>query len=232
MGAITAALTFEGPWSPAEFRLRLPYSGCAFPIPAAPSIGNHQFSMISFQQQGIQWLVKYASYFANNQRHTITAFVDIPEEGAEGVLLSHGGNDGGYSLYVQDNKLKYVHNYVEQKYYEIESNRELTPGAHELRFEFEKTGDPQLRQGKGAAGIGQLYIDGVLVGAVDMPVTTPFAFGLTGGVTCGADNGAPVTPGYKPPFVFTGKMSHVTVDVSGEVIKDAEATMRAVMAHQ
>ncbi len=31
---------------------------------------------------------------------------------------------------------------------------------------------------------------------------------------------------YKPPFKFTGTLYSVTVDVSGELIKDTEAEMR------
>ena len=47
-----------------------------------------------------------------NRAHSITAEVDIPETGAEGVLLSFGGNEGGYSFYVQDGKLHYAQNVV------------------------------------------------------------------------------------------------------------------------
>ena len=47
-----------------------------------------------------------------NRPHSITADVEIPEQGAEGVLLSQGTAAGGYSFYVKDGKLHYVHNYV------------------------------------------------------------------------------------------------------------------------
>ncbi len=56
--------------------------------------------------------------------------------------------------------------------------------------------------------------------------------GLTGGWTVGADPGAPVAPFYDPPFAFTGTLHSVTVDVSGEVIKDDEAEFRMHMARQ
>jgi hypothetical protein len=48
----------------------------------------------------------------------------------------------------------------------------------------------------------------------------------------GADTGGAVLPDYKPPFRFTGTIYNVTVDVSGDLIKDAEAEMRLVMARQ
>ncbi|MCK5431001.1 MAG: hypothetical protein KAI94_16105 [Anaerolineales bacterium] len=46
------------------------------------------------------------------------------------------------------------------------------------------------------------------------------------------DSGSPVTPEYAPPFEFTGEIDSVTVDVSGELIKDSEAELRQIMARQ
>ena len=167
-----------------------------------------------------------------NRPHSIVADVEIPEGGAEGVLISHGGNDGGYVLYIKDNLLHYAHNYVATQYLRVASSAELTAGRVELRYEFEPTGDPDLGNGKGSPGRGQLYMDGTLVGQEEFPVTTPLLFGLGGGVSTGRDEGAPVLPDYQPPFEFTGTIHQVTVDVSGELIEDDEATMRGVMAHQ
>ena len=56
-----------------------------------------------------------------NRPYSITAEVDIPKKGAEGVLLSMGGNDGGISFYVQDGKLCFVHNYVAVELYYVKS---------------------------------------------------------------------------------------------------------------
>jgi arylsulfatase A-like enzyme len=167
-----------------------------------------------------------------NRPHSITAEVEIPKGGAEGVLLSAGDVQGGYSFYIQKGKLLYVYNYVGSSYYYVESNVAVPEGRHKLRFEFEVTGKPDIRNGKGAPGRGQIYIDGKLVGQADIPLTMPLSLGLGGGIVCGADTGASVTPKYKPPFKFNGKLHSVTVDVSGELIKDADAEMRKVMAHQ
>ncbi len=167
-----------------------------------------------------------------NRPHSITVDVDIPEGGAEGVLVSQGGIDGGYSFFVQGGKLRYTYNYVARTFYHIESTEPVTQGRHTLRFEFEVTGKPDILKGKGASGRGQLYIDGKLVGQADMPVTIPLGFGLAGGVAVGADPSSPVTDEYKPPYAFTGTLYSVTFDVSGELIKDTEAEMRAVMARQ
>ena len=106
-------------------------------------------------------------------------------------------------------------------------------GSHKLRFEFEVTGPPDIPGGKGVPGLAQLYFDDTLVGQAEFPYTTPLVFGVAGGaLECGQDSGSPVTPEYAPPFEFTGEIDSVTVDVSGELIKDEEAEMRQIMARQ
>ncbi len=166
-----------------------------------------------------------------NRPHSITASVEIPESGAEGVLLSQGCAAGGYSLYVKGDKLHYVHNYVGRKIMGVTSENPLPAGKHELRFEFEPTGKPDMPNGKGASGRMQLYVDGALVANAEAEVTTPFMLN-PGALTCGANLGSPVTPDYVSPFKFTGTLHEVTVDVSGELIHDPEAELKAHMARQ
>ncbi len=166
-----------------------------------------------------------------NRPHSITADVALAE-GDEGVLISQGGIDGGYSFYVKDGKLQYIYNYVARNFFHVESNVDVPAGRHQLRYEFEVTGEPDVLKGKGVAGLGQLYIDGKLVGQVEMPVTNPIMLGLASGVVVGADPGSPVTDKYAAPFPFSGTLHSVTMDVSGELIQDTEAEMRAIMARQ
>ncbi|MCZ7670831.1 MAG: hypothetical protein M5U34_28610 [Chloroflexi bacterium] len=104
--------------------------------------------------------------------------MEIPETGGEGVLVSYGGTDGGYALYIKDGKLQYVHNYVARDYLHVESSEVVPAGAHELRFEFEVTGPPDIANGKGTPGRAQLYIDDKLVGQADFPHTTPLSLGV------------------------------------------------------
>jgi len=167
-----------------------------------------------------------------NRPHSFTADVEISPAGAEGVLLSMGGVDGGYSFYVKDGKLCYVHNYVGKEIMIVRSKDSVPAGRHELRFEFEPTGKPDIRKGKGSPGRAQLYIDKKLVGQIEMAVTTPMSYGIGAGLSVGADVGSPITSDYKAPFPFTGKLYTVKVDVSGELIQDDELTMRKIMARQ
>jgi arylsulfatase len=166
-----------------------------------------------------------------NRPHSITATVEIPDGGAEGVLLSQGTAAGGYSLFLKDGRLHYVHNYLGRSLHRVTSPDPVPTGTHELRFEFEPTGQPDMPHGRGAPGRLQLYIDGTLVADADTPVTTPFVLN-PGALTCGANPGSPVTPDYPSPYRFTGTLHTVTVDVSGELITDTESEMRVAMARQ
>lgn len=167
-----------------------------------------------------------------NRPHSITADVEIPASGAEGVLISQGGIDGGYSFYIKDGKLQYLYNYVARTFFHAESTTTVPEGRHQLRYEFEVTGEADILKGKGVPGRGQLYIDGQLVGQVEMHVTNPIMLGLASGVAIGADPGSPVTDLYDAPFEFTGFIYNVTLDVSGDLIQDTEAEMRSIMARQ
>ena len=147
-----------------------------------------------------------------NRSHSITAQVTIPEEGAEGVLLAQGGRFAGYSFYIKDKKLYYTHNYVGLREYVLESSIEVPSGETTLKYEFEVTGPPNFAEGKGAAGIGRLFIDEKKVAEDNIPVTTPITFALSGeGLCCGWDSLSPASSAYSGPFRFTGTIKVVDV---------------------
>ena len=121
-------------------------------------------------------------YFAGprvlNRPHAITADADIPPGAAEGVLLCQGSGVGGWTFYVQDGRLHYAHNYVRRATYTVSSPDPLPAGRHQLRFEFEPTGKPDLATGKGAPGRAQLYVDGQLDALItSYPTELPEAAG-------------------------------------------------------
>ena len=167
-----------------------------------------------------------------NRPHSITADVEIPDGGAEGVLLCHGGNSGGYTFFVKDRRLHYVHNYVGIEELRVDSGEELAPGRRQLRYEFQPTGAPDLARGKGTPGRAQLFVDGRLVGQAEFPVTVPLMVGISEGLLCGRDEGSPISAQYRPPFAFTGRIHKVVVDVSGEQLRDMDAESRTAMARQ
>jgi len=146
------------------------------------------------------------------------------------VILAQAGYTGGFALYVQDGLLRYVHNYVGKYLYEVVADEQLPTGSVTARFEFEVTVPPKPREGRGAGGLGQLYLDGKLVANTEIPITTPILFGLEG-LSCGYDAGAAVVSTYKPPFTFTGTIHKVTVDISGDLIVDDDQLAAHHEAH-
>ncbi|MFZ4584059.1 MAG: sulfatase-like hydrolase/transferase [Acidimicrobiia bacterium] len=157
-----------------------------------------------------------------NRSHTITAEVEIPDGGAEGVLLALGTVLGGFSFFVQDQHLHYVHNLAGMRRYRVGAHTPITPGAHTFTFAFEKTPGP--------GGIGRLYVDDTLVGEGEIKRFTPVAFG--GDLHCGRDPMIPCTDDYRQPFAFTGTLHRVIVDVRGEPHRDGPMELKKALADQ
>jgi arylsulfatase len=181
---------------------------------------------------GTQSIVAAAAPKTLNRPHSFTAEVDIPEGGADGVLLSFGGNDGGFTFYVQDGKLCYLHNYLAIDYFYVKGGDPLPTGKHFLSMQFEPTGKPDLKNGKGVPAKVTLLVDGKPIASGDLPHTIPIRAGQGGAMLVGMDTGAPVNPEYTPPFRYEGGFKRVIVDVSGEAVTDHEAEMKVYMRKQ
>jgi arylsulfatase len=167
-----------------------------------------------------------------NRPHSITAHLEIPKGGAEGVIAAMGSGSGGYVLLIHNRKLHYIYNYVAAQEFIVSSEADVPEGEIEVRFEFEPTGKPDIKKGKGAPGKAELYFNKKLVGKGNFPVTIPLAFGLGGGLVIGRETGFPISTRFGTPSRFTGKIKDVVVDVSGDLIIDKESEMRTVMARQ
>ncbi len=167
-----------------------------------------------------------------NRHYSISAEVVIPKGGAEGVMLSMGGNDGGITFYIQDGKLCYSHNYVTIDYFHVKSDAKVPEGKHFLSVEFTPTGKGDIPKGKGTPGNVELFIDGKSAGKAKWPVTTPIRLGQGAQMLVGADTGSSVIPDYKPPFRFTGNLKKIIIDVSGETVADHEAEMKVALMKQ
>lgn len=179
-----------------------------------------------------QAIVAAAAPKTLNRPHSFTAEVNIPEGGANGVLLSMGGNDGGFSFYVQDGKLCYLHNYLALDYFYVKATDPLPSGRHFLSMQSVPAGKPHIAQGKGAPVTITLLVDGKAIAEKQLPHTIPLRAGQGGSMIVGVDAGSPVSPEYKPPFKFTGELKRVIVDVSGESVSDHEAEMKAWLRKQ
>jgi arylsulfatase len=151
----------------------------------------------------------------------IGALVDIPAPGAEGVLFAFGSRFGGHALYVKNNRLHYVNNFVgtEQRVVGTED----VPASHNLILSASFEQDHLERDH--ATGILSLYQNDHKVGEARIK-TQLGAFAIAGaGLYVGRHNGEPVTDDYpgQPPYAFTGgTIDRVAVDVSGEPYMDLE----------
>jgi hypothetical protein len=163
--------------------------------------------------------------------HTITAEVELPadlaEGGGDGVLLALGATFGGCSLYVQDGRLQYVHNFVARHEDHLAADEVLSPGTHTLGFAY-RCDDPW------GGGHASLLVDDRVVAEADLRRFTPMRWSITGaGLTCGYDGSAPVTPRYRGPFRFGGTIRRVIVDIEPELAPvDADAAVEAALAEQ
>lgn len=162
---------------------------------------------------GMTFLPEGSAPKLNNVTHTITVGAEVPEGGAEGVLVCLGGDVGGWSLYVKDRRLVYHYNFFDVERHEAVSSIEVPTGRVELRAVFlnetEELGGPATVR---------LFINGENVGQVRIPRQCRGRFS-TEGLDVGMDNRAPVSKAYRHlmPFAFTGRIEHVTFDFDLEV---------------
>ncbi len=168
-----------------------------------------------------------------NKSHSITAVVDVPPSGAEGVIIAQGGNIGGWALYAKDGKLKYCYNLLGIHHFYAESARPLPAGEHQVRMEFAYAGG-----GLGKGGTASLFVDGARVGEVKVAATAAMIFSADDGCDVGRDTGSPVSPDYGPHGnAFTGRIKGVQLAIadaaesSAHLVSPAEA-VRIAMARQ
>jgi arylsulfatase A-like enzyme len=162
-----------------------------------------------------------------NRSHRVSATLEVPEGGADGVIISQGSLLGGWALYVLDGRPRYVHNLAAWEEHRVESADRLAPGRHTLVYRFDKTGEHQ--------GTGTLLVDGAPVAKGDIPRFTPTRFSLhCAGLSAGRDaSGLAVTDDYVAPFPFAGTIvGDVVIEVDGEPFEDAEAEARVAIQTQ
>jgi len=139
--------------------------------------------------------------------YTITAEVEIPEGGAEGMLVTQGGRFGGYGFYLLKGKPVFLWNLLDLERVRWEDTETLAPGRHTLVFDFKYDGP-----GIGKGGLGVLTVDGKEVARRNMEHTIPFTLQWDEAFNVGFDTGTPVDDSdYQVPFHFTGKINDLTI---------------------
>jgi arylsulfatase len=142
-----------------------------------------------------------------NKSYSITAEVDIPPGGAEGMLNTLGGRFGGYGLYVLKGKPVFAYNLLAVEHFRWEGPAALTPGKHTIMFDFKYDGG-----GFGKGGTGVLSVDGKEVARKAIPHTIPFIATVDETFDVGVDTRMGVDDNdYQPPFRFTGTLEKLTI---------------------
>ena len=168
-----------------------------------------------------------------NKSHAVTAAIEVPESGAEGVIIAQGANIGGWSLYAKDGKLKYCYNLGGVQHFFVAASSTLPAGEHQVRMEFDYAGG-----GMGKGGTVTLYTDGEKVGEGTIDATLPMVFSADDGCDVGQDTGAPVSPDYGPRGnAFNGRVMGVQIAIadaaeSGGPVISAQEAIRVAMARQ
>ncbi|HEV3185727.1 MAG TPA: arylsulfatase [Xanthobacteraceae bacterium] len=141
-----------------------------------------------------------------NKSYTITAEVEIPQGGAEGMLVTLGGRFGGYGLYLLKGKPVFLYNLLDLERFRWEGQQALAPGKHTIVFDFTYDGP-----GFGKGGTGVLKVDDKQVANQKISHTIPFIMAIDETFDVGVDTRTPVDDkDYQVPFRFTGKLDKVT----------------------
>jgi arylsulfatase len=166
-----------------------------------------------------------------NTSYTITAEIDVPEGGAEGMILTSGGRFAGYGFYLLKGKPVFLWNLIDLKRIKWEGPDALTPGKHTVTFDFKYdglgTGTLAYNNMSGLAqsGTGTLIVDGKAVQTIKMEKTLPMILQWDESFDIGSDTLTGVNDAdYQPPFALTAKLNKLTIKVDRPQLSEADIT--------
>lgn len=157
--------------------------------------------------EGMTGISENAFINVKGRSYTVTAEVDVPAGGANGVIIAQAGRFGGWSLYMKGGRVRHVYNFGGLELSTVSSPQALSPGTHTVVYEFVYDGGQP-----GSGGTSRLTVDGKAAGEVRVAHTMPFVYSADEGVDVGVDNETPVTDDYKQgDNKFTGRIRSVVV---------------------
>jgi arylsulfatase len=166
-----------------------------------------------------------------NKSFSVTAEIDVPEAGVDGVIIAQGGRFGGWSLYATGGKAKFVYNVLGIQSFATEAEQPIPTGKHQVRMEFAYDGGG-LAKGGGVT----LYYDGDAVATGRVGTTQAMIFSGDETTDVGYEAGSPVSSDYTTQNSrFTGKIDWVQIDLGdddNDHFIDPEERLRVAMARQ
>lgn len=174
-------------------------------IAGRPDLMGSRTSLTLYE--GMTGISENAFLNVKGRSHQLTAEIDVPATGAEGVIIAQAGRFGGWSLYMKGGRVHHVYNYGGLERTVVSTSKPLAPGRHTIAYDFAYDGGPP-----GSGGTSRLAVDGRAVGEVHVPRTMPFAYSADEGVDVGRDNETPVTEDYAArDNAFSGRIERVTI---------------------
>jgi arylsulfatase A-like enzyme len=176
-----------------------------------------------------------------NTSYTITAEIEIPREGADGIIVTEGGRFGGYGMYLLKEKPVFVWNLLDLKRVRWEAGEPLAPGKHTLEFDFKYDGLGfatlafNNMSGIGRSGTGTFKVDGKVVATQTVDRTIPLMLPIDETFDIGSDTGTPVDDkDYQVPFKFAGRIAKLTIALEPPKLtpEDEKKLMEAYRAAQ
>jgi arylsulfatase len=159
-----------------------------------------------------------------NRSYRITAEIEVPAGGANGMLVTQGGRFGGWGFYLREGRPVFTLNLLSLQRVKWEAPAALPPGRHTVVFDFAL--NPQGPIPFGHGGTGTLSVNGIQAAQQAIPRGVPFTFAWDETFDVGLDTGTPVDDrDYQVPFNFTGRLARITVDLG-----DSSVTPAAVQA--
>jgi arylsulfatase len=171
-----------------------------------PSLIRGRKSMTYYP--GTVGLPDAASPPMTNKSWALTADVEVSDEKTNGMIVTHGGLEGGYGLYLRDGVPTFVYNFLSVDRKSFTAREPLPKGKSKLVVDFRYDGG-----GMGKGGAITMTANGKTIAEGRLERTIPIQFSLGEGLDIGMDVGSPVDFTYKLPFKFTGKIEKVTIDL-------------------
>lgn len=164
-----------------------------------------------------------------NTSYNVTADIDVPQGGAEGMILTSGGRFGGYGFYLLKGKPVWLWNMVDLERLKWEAPDALPPGHHTIEFDFkyDGLGAGTLAfndfSGVGRPGTGTLKVDGKVVDTKQMPKTLPMILQWDESFDIGSDTLTGVNDAdYQPPFALSAKLNKLTIKLDRPQLSEAD----------
>ena len=169
------------------------------------------------------------SPFLLDASYHFTADIEVPEAGAEGMIVTSGGRFAGYGFYLLKGKPVFLWNLIDLKRIKWEAPDALTPGKHTVEFDFKYDGLGvgtlafNNFSGLGRGGVGTLIVDGKEVATQTMEHTLPMILQWDESFDVGSDTLTGVNDAdYQPPFPLTARLDKLTITVNRPQLSPAD----------